>query len=91
MFQQTSDGTILAVKIIPKASRSEIVGWEKEELKIRIAAVPEKGEANEELVRFLAGVLDTAKSNIELMSGQTSRHKRLKRRQLSIAQLEEKF
>lgn len=75
MLQQTNEGILLKVKIIPKASRSEIVGWENGELKIRIAAIPEKGEANIELVRFLSKQLGIGKSKIELVKGQTSRHK----------------
>ena len=67
----------IAIKVLPKASRSEIVGWENEELKIRLRAVPEKGEANRALIVFLAEQLDIAKSSIELIRGETSRHKLL--------------
>lgn len=68
----------LNVKVVPKASANEIVGWEKEEIKIRVKAQPEKGEANEVLIKFLAKQLDLAQSKIELVSGHTSRHKRLR-------------
>lgn len=67
----------LAVKITPKAGRNEIIGWENNELKIRIAALPEKGNANQELIKFLSKTLGLAKSQIELISGDKSRHKRL--------------
>lgn len=77
MFQQINDGIVVKVKVIPKASRSAIVGWENDELKIRLAAVPEKGAANTELIRFLAALLGIAKSNIRLIQGETARHKRL--------------
>ena len=69
---------ILCVKVIPKANRNEIIGWEENELKIRLKAVPEKGEANATLISFLAKTLNIAKSQIELTSGSTSRHKRLR-------------
>jgi uncharacterized protein len=68
----------LVVKVIPKSSQSAIVGWEGNTLKIRLKAVPEKGEANDELIAFLAKTLHTAKSNIILTHGQTSRVKRLR-------------
>ncbi|MBI2811658.1 MAG: DUF167 domain-containing protein [Candidatus Melainabacteria bacterium] len=68
----------LAVKVIPKASASAIVGWEGEELKVRLKAVPEKGKANAELISFLAKVLGLSKSCFTLMSGETSRHKKLR-------------
>lgn len=69
---------ILQVKVIPKAQSSSIVGWEGAELKIRLKAVPEKGEANTELIAFLSKQLKIPKSNMELVSGETSRHKRVK-------------
>lgn len=67
----------LKVKVIPKASCNQIAGWENEELKVRLKAVPEKGEANECLISFLSEVLNIPKSRIAIISGQTSRHKRL--------------
>lgn len=73
----------LAVKIVPKSSSNQILGWEGEELKIKIAAVPEKGEANEELIHFLAKTFKIAKSQIQLVKGQTSRHKKLRITNLS--------
>lgn len=70
--------TFLLIKVIPKASKSEIVGWQQDRLKIRLKALPEKGAANEELIRFLAEVLEIAKSQIELVSGESGRNKRIK-------------
>lgn len=67
---------ILSLKILPKANKSEVVGWEGDNLKIRLAAVPEKGEANDELIRFLAKTLRISPSQIQLVYGLRSRHKR---------------
>ncbi len=69
---------ILLVKVIPQAQYSEYVGWHGEELKIRIKAPPEKGKANTELIRFLAKTLCITKNAITILSGETSRHKRVK-------------
>ena len=69
---------LLKVKVIPKAHASGIAGWEGEILKIRLKAVPEKGEANLELIVYLAKFLDITKSQVELISGQTSRRKTVK-------------
>lgn len=91
MFQQTNEGLSFKVKVIPKASRSEIVKWEQDELKIRLAAVPEKGEANAELLRYLALVFAIGKSKIHLMQGETSRHKRLYITGVSLEQIQEKL
>lgn len=65
----------MRVKVIPKASKSEIVGWEGEVLKVRLKAVPEKGEANEELIRFLSREFKIPKSSITIVRGHTSREK----------------
>lgn len=69
---------IISIKITPKASKSEIVGWENEVLKIRISEVPEKGKANIELIRLLAKEYKLPKSAITIISGETSRLKRVK-------------
>ena len=71
------EGIIISIKVIPKSSRSAIVGWENGELKIRVAAAPEKGNANGELIAFLSKELGVSKSRIRLISGETSRHKRV--------------
>jgi hypothetical protein len=76
-YKETARGIELLVKVIPKASRSEIVGWEAHLLKVRLAAVPEKGQANAELIKYLAKLLGIAKSRIELLSGETARQKRI--------------
>lgn len=68
----------LAIKVIPNAKKNEVIGWINNELKIRIAAVPEKGNANEEVVNFLAKYLKISKTKITLIKGATSRHKLLK-------------
>lgn len=67
----------LAVKVVPKSSTNEIVGWEGDELKIRLKGVPEKGQVNEELISFLAKTLKLAKSQVQLISGHKSRHKKV--------------
>lgn len=91
MFQQANQGIMLKVKVIPKASRSEIVGWEEEELKIRLAAVPDKGQANAELIRFLADLLNIGKSHIHLIHGETGRHKKLCLTNISPDELQKKL
>lgn len=87
-MQETKDGVIFGVKVIPKAHRNEIVGWENDELKVRIRAVPVKGEANQELLAFLAKVLHIAPSRITLLT-KTGRHKRMRIVGISPKDLEE--
>lgn len=68
---------ILTVKITPNASRNSIEGWQGDCLRIRIAAPPDKGKANEELIEFLAKTLHVPKRTISIRSGHTSRLKRV--------------
>ena len=77
--------------MIPKASKSEIKGWENGELVIRLAAVPEKGEANEELIRHLAAILGIGKSKLHLVQGEKSRHKRVCIKELSLEDIQQKL
>lgn len=67
----------IVIKLTPKSHRNEIVGWEGDELKVRVRAVPEKGKANEALLSLLAESLDVPQSCLTLLSGATSRHKRV--------------
>jgi uncharacterized protein (TIGR00251 family) len=69
---------LLAVHVVPGASRSEIVGLEGETLKIRVAAPPTRGKANKELIRLLASALGVRKSQVEIVSGQKAHHKRVR-------------
>lgn len=65
----------LTVQVIPKASRTELVSWDGQILKIRLNAVPEKGKANKELISFLSKTFKVSKSSIELIRGETSKLK----------------
>ena len=77
-LRATPGGTLLAVKLQPRASANEICGALGDALKIKITAPPVDSAANESLVKFLADRLDCAKNRVELVRGQTSRHKTVK-------------
>lgn len=72
------DGVILRLHIQPGAKKTEIAGLHGEALKIRLAAPPVDGKANACLIEFLARQLGVAKSAVELVSGETSRAKRVR-------------
>jgi hypothetical protein len=61
----------------PRAKRSEVVGRHGAAIKIRLAAPPVDGAANEELVRFLAEQLQVPQRAIAIVSGATGRAKRV--------------
>lgn len=81
----------LKVKISPNAKQSEIVGWFGDQLKIKIAAVPEKGKANAELIRFLSERLNLPKDFISVVQGHTSSSKLLEIQGLCLEDLENKL
>ena len=71
------------VKVIPKAAKTELVeimedGEGNEILKVKLAAVPEKGKANQGLCRFFAQLFSVPKSSVNVSQGQTSQRKVLK-------------
>jgi uncharacterized protein len=77
MVQDTKDGVILTVHIQPKASTTECVGIHGDAIKIRVAAPPVDGAANDELVQFLARQLSIPSTSVRIYSGAGSRHKRV--------------
>lgn len=73
--RQTSQGWVLRIRVQPSAGRSQIVGEHGDYLKVRVAAPPNEGKANAELVRFLARTLGVSRSSVELLSGARNRDK----------------
>lgn len=68
---------ILNVYIQPRAAKNQISGIQGDELKIRLTSPPVEGAANRLCREFLADYFDVAKSSVVIISGETSRHKRL--------------
>ena len=75
---KTATGATFKVRVQPGASKNEIVGVQQDALKVRISAPPVQGKANKALVNFLAKELGVKKSEIEIVSGHTSRVKTIK-------------
>jgi hypothetical protein len=73
----------IAVKVVPRSSRSEVAGTLADgALKVKVAAVPEKGKANEELRAVLAKHFGVAERDVEVVSGAASTRKRVRVRGL---------
>ena len=73
------DGKLtFAVQVVPRSSLSRIIGEHNGALRVRIAASPVDGAANEELVRLLARAFGVPRSAVEITSGQTSKIKRIR-------------
>ena len=67
--------TRLSLQIIPNASKNAVVGKVGLAWKIRLAAPPVDGKANEKLVQYLADILDLAPSEIKIVRGHSSKKK----------------
>lgn len=75
-YRPGRDGKLtLTLHIQPGAKRSEVAGIHGEALKIRLAAPPVDGKANDALLRFIAERLELPRAAVVLKSGQSSRHK----------------
>lgn len=70
--QEIDGGVVFVVKVVPGSSRTAISGLLDGMLKIKVAAAPEKGKANQCLVEFLARQLGIRKNALTITSGATS-------------------
>ena len=81
-FAHYKSGYKICIKLTPNAKNSEIKGVltdanGEEFLKISLNAVPEKGKANQELLKFLAKKLQFSKSDFSILSGLTDHYKKI--------------
>lgn len=67
----------MRIYLQPKASRDQFLGLHGEALKIAITAPPVDGKANAHLLKWLAKQCKVSQSQVQLLSGETSRHKRI--------------
>ncbi len=66
---------VFKVQVVPRASRSEVVGEHNGSLRVRLAAPPVDGAANAELIRIIAKTFKVSRRAVIILSGQTSRLK----------------
>lgn len=74
-YHREGDNIKLVLHVQPGAKRTEVIGLHGDALKIRLAAPPIEGRANEALLRFIAGSFNVPRRNVELKQGALSRHK----------------
>jgi uncharacterized protein (TIGR00251 family) len=77
-FTEKDGNLTFNVRVVPRTSNSEIVGEHDGALKIRLASPPVDGAANAELIKILSKKLDVPKSEVEIISGQTSKQKQVR-------------
>lgn len=79
LFDETDDGAlVLRLHVQPGAGRTSVVGRHGDALKVRVAAPPEGGRANEACVSLVASTFGLKEDQVELVSGASSRSKRVR-------------
>ena len=76
-YSEDSESITFTVRVIPRASKSEVVGEFDESLKVKIVAPPVDGAANDEVVKLIAKAFGRPRADVEILSGHTSRTKRV--------------
>ena len=74
-LNEKDGGVTIKVRVQPRASRTEIIGEHAGAIKMRVAAPPVDGKANEECRRYLAKLLKVGATSVEIISGDSSRNK----------------
>ena len=77
-IETTAAGAVLRVRVKPQAPRAGLQGEHGDgSLKVSVRAAPERGKANDEVIEVLAKVLGVRRASLSLVSGETSRSKRV--------------
>ncbi|MEW6352059.1 MAG: DUF167 domain-containing protein [Thermodesulfobacteriota bacterium] len=69
------EGLALKIRVIPRASRNEVVGLRGDCLCVKICAAPTEGQANAELLRFLGKTIGLPPSSLQILRGKSSKEK----------------
>jgi uncharacterized protein (TIGR00251 family) len=75
---EKTGAVVLDVHVIPNAAKTQADGVHDNALRVRLHAPPVDGKANQALIQWLADTLGVAKSQIELVRGQTAKRKQLR-------------
>jgi uncharacterized protein (TIGR00251 family) len=77
-FEEQDGAVFFGVRVVPRASKSEIAGELDGMLKVRLCSPPVDGAANAEMIKLLAKSFGVSRRNVEIISGQTSKTKRIR-------------
>jgi uncharacterized protein (TIGR00251 family) len=75
---QSGDSVLITVRVIPRATRSQIAGTRNDALLVRLSSPPVDGAANAELIDVLSDALGVPRRSVTLVSGERSRSKRVR-------------
>lgn len=89
VIQADADGVTLLVKVSPRSSKNGVAGIVDGALKVTLTAPPVDGAANEMLIETLAKLCNLRKSDISILSGHTSRQKRVRLAGAKLAEVKQ--
>jgi uncharacterized protein (TIGR00251 family) len=76
-LREVKGGIVVSVKVQPNASKDRVVGEHADQIKIAVTVAPEKGKANKVVNKVLSKWLGVKSSDIQIVSGETSRDKKV--------------
>ncbi|HTG13826.1 MAG TPA: DUF167 domain-containing protein [Blastocatellia bacterium] len=88
-IKEQEGAVTLRIRVQPRASRTELAGERAGAIKLKIAAPPVNGKANEECRRFLAKLLDVSAGSVEIIKGDSSRDKVIRIHNISADRVRE--
>jgi uncharacterized protein (TIGR00251 family) len=91
LYDDSPEGIVLRIHVQPGAGRSAVVGRHGDALKVRVAAPPVEGRANEAARSLLAEALAVPEADVELTSGQSSRSKRFRLKGLDAEEADKRL
>jgi len=90
-IRKVDGGVVFSVKIVPGSSRTSVCGFLDGMVKIKVSAPPEKGKANQSLVKYLAKKLGVKRKDVHIISGQTNPVKSIEISGISVEMLAAKL
>ena len=87
-IKEQDESVVFEVRVIPRASRAKMVGEYNGALKVKLTSPPVGGAANEELIRMFSKELGIPKTDVEIVSGQASKTKRIRVRGAETARIQ---
>lgn len=88
-YSQHDRSLTFAVRVVPRASRSEVGGEHNGALRVRLSAPPVDGAANRELIRVLAKSFQVPQNAVEIVSGANSKNKTVRLHGADAGRLEQ--
>lgn len=90
-LRQTAEGTLLPVRVTPRASRTGLDGVVDGVLRVRLNAPPVEGAANRALTEFLADLMRLPKRDVDIVTGERGRQKTVRLRGLTPTDVRERL